>query len=69
MKERMKILIGYDGSEYADAAIDDLRLAGAPRRKRSGEGREASDRQRVVRRSRARSLLGRNRPRRINLTD
>ena len=31
MKERMKILIGYDGSEYADAAIDDLRLAGAPR--------------------------------------
>jgi Universal stress protein family len=31
MKGRMKILIGYDGSEYADAAIDDLRRAGAPR--------------------------------------
>lgn len=26
----MKILIGYDGSTYADAAIDDLRLAGLP---------------------------------------
>ena len=31
MKERMRILIGYDGSEYADAAIDDLRRAGLPR--------------------------------------
>src|SRR6266545_6385674 len=31
MKGRMKILIGYDGSEYADAAIDDLRRAGLPR--------------------------------------
>jgi nucleotide-binding universal stress UspA family protein len=31
MKERMRILIGYDGSEYADAAIDDLRWAGLPR--------------------------------------
>ena len=30
MKERMKILIGYDGSECADAAIDDLRRAGLP---------------------------------------
>lgn len=28
----MKILIGYDGSSYADAAIDDLRKAGLPRR-------------------------------------
>jgi len=28
MKERMRILIGYDGSECADAAIDDLRRAG-----------------------------------------
>ena len=30
MKERMKILIGYDGSECADAAIDELRRAGLP---------------------------------------
>jgi hypothetical protein len=30
MKERMRILIGYDGSECADAAIDDLRCAGLP---------------------------------------
>ena len=30
MKERMRILIGYDGSEYADAAIDELRRAGLP---------------------------------------
>jgi hypothetical protein len=30
MKERMRILIGYDGSECADAAIDDLRRAGLP---------------------------------------
>ena len=27
----MKILIGYDGSESADAALDDLRRAGLPR--------------------------------------
>lgn len=26
----MKILIGYDGSSYADAAVDDLRRAGLP---------------------------------------
>src|SRR5262249_34310776 len=26
----MKILIGYDGSECADAALDDLRMAGLP---------------------------------------
>src|SRR3954468_3439517 len=26
----MKLLIGYDGSPFADAAIDDLRRAGAP---------------------------------------
>ena len=31
MKERMRILIGYDGSECADAAIDDLRRAGLPK--------------------------------------
>jgi nucleotide-binding universal stress UspA family protein len=30
MKGRMKILIGYDGSECADAAVDDLRQAGLP---------------------------------------
>ena len=30
MNERMKILFGYDGSSYADAALDDLRLAGLP---------------------------------------
>jgi nucleotide-binding universal stress UspA family protein len=30
MKGRVKILIGYDGSEYADAAIDDMRRAGLP---------------------------------------
>ena len=28
MSERMKILIGYDGSECADAALEDLRRAG-----------------------------------------
>ena len=27
----MKVLIGYDGSEHSDAAIDDLSLAGIPR--------------------------------------
>jgi nucleotide-binding universal stress UspA family protein len=30
MSERMKILIGYDGSECADAALDDLKRAGLP---------------------------------------
>lgn len=30
MKDAMKILIGYDGSGCADAALDDLRLAGLP---------------------------------------
>ena len=30
--ERMKILIGYDGSECADAALEDLRRAGLPDR-------------------------------------
>ena len=30
MSERMKILIGYDGSECADAALQDLRRAGLP---------------------------------------
>jgi nucleotide-binding universal stress UspA family protein len=30
MTARMKILIGYDGSECAKAALDDLRLAGLP---------------------------------------
>lgn len=30
MKDRMKILIGYDGSECADAALDDLQNAGLP---------------------------------------
>ncbi len=27
---RMKILVAYDGSEFADAALDDLRMAGLP---------------------------------------
>jgi nucleotide-binding universal stress UspA family protein len=31
MKERMKILIAYDGSECAQAALDDLKRAGLPR--------------------------------------
>ena len=31
MKERMRILIGYDGSPCADAALDDLCRAGLPR--------------------------------------
>lgn len=31
MKKRMKVMIAYDGSSYADAAIDDLRRAGLPR--------------------------------------
>lgn len=30
MDKRMKILIGYDGSKCADAAIDDLKKAGLP---------------------------------------
>ena len=30
MRDAMKILIGYDGSTCADAAIDDLKLAGLP---------------------------------------
>lgn len=30
MNRRMKILIGYDGSECADAALDDLKRAGLP---------------------------------------
>lgn len=30
MNEKKKILIGYDGSECADAALDDLSLAGLP---------------------------------------
>lgn len=32
IKDRIKILIGYDGSECADAAIDDLQTAGLPER-------------------------------------
>jgi hypothetical protein len=31
MRGRMKVLIAYDGSSYADAALDDLRRAGLPR--------------------------------------
>jgi nucleotide-binding universal stress UspA family protein len=31
MKKKMKILIAYDGSDCADAALDDLRRAGLPR--------------------------------------
>ena len=31
MNDRKKVLIAYDGSAYADAALDDLRLAGLPR--------------------------------------
>jgi len=31
MKKRMRLLIGYDGSECAKAALDDLRRAGLPR--------------------------------------
>jgi len=31
MSGRMKVLIAYDGSVYADAALDDLRRAGLPR--------------------------------------
>ncbi len=30
MSERMKILIGYDGSDCAEAALDDLKRAGLP---------------------------------------
>jgi nucleotide-binding universal stress UspA family protein len=30
MKQRMKILIGYDGSGCAEAALDDLQMAGLP---------------------------------------
>jgi len=31
MKEQMMLLIGYDGSQSANAALDDLRRAGLPR--------------------------------------
>lgn len=31
MNERKKVFIAYDGSAYADAALDDLRRAGLPR--------------------------------------
>lgn len=31
MSERVRLLLGYDGSSYADAALDDLRRAGLPR--------------------------------------
>ena len=31
MNERMKVMVAYDGSAYADAALDDLRRAGLPR--------------------------------------
>jgi|SRR5215207_8461281 len=31
MNKRMKILVGYDGSECADAALEDMRRAGLPR--------------------------------------
>jgi nucleotide-binding universal stress UspA family protein len=31
MDERMKVMIAYDGSAYADAALEDLRRAGLPR--------------------------------------
>src|SRR5678815_4963496 len=31
MNERMKVLIAYDGSAHADAALEDLRRAGLPR--------------------------------------
>lgn len=31
MSEKMKILLAYDGSECADAALDDLRRAGLPK--------------------------------------
>lgn len=31
MSERMRLLLGYDGSSYADGALDDLRRAGLPR--------------------------------------
>lgn len=31
MNGKMKVLLAYDGSSYADAAIDDLRRAGLPR--------------------------------------
>jgi nucleotide-binding universal stress UspA family protein len=30
MTNRMKILVAYDGSECADAALDDMRMAGLP---------------------------------------
>jgi nucleotide-binding universal stress UspA family protein len=32
MKEKMKILVAYDGSECADAALTDLKRAGLPRK-------------------------------------
>jgi nucleotide-binding universal stress UspA family protein len=31
MNKQMKVLIGYDGSRYADAALDDLKRAGLPK--------------------------------------
>ncbi len=31
MREKMRLLIGYDGSKFANAALDDLSRAGLPR--------------------------------------
>jgi hypothetical protein len=31
MKDKMKILIAYDGSDCADAALEDLKNAGLPK--------------------------------------
>lgn len=46
MKDGMRVLIAYDGSAHADAALGDLRRAGLPR---EAEAREAEGRARPVR--------------------
>jgi hypothetical protein len=62
---RMKILIGYDGSACAESALADLKRAGMPRKAEvvvlsegNGSGRKDLDRQRVIGGRGARSLLG-----------
>ena len=39
MKGTMKILVAYDGSDCAQAALDDMRAAGLPARQRTHKRR------------------------------
>jgi len=44
MAERMKILIGYDGSHCADAALDDLRRDLEVKERKEARARRTSQR-------------------------